>query len=256
MSRLAGKVAIITGAARGIGEATARLFVAEGAKVVLSDVLDAEGARIASELGDTATFQHHDVSDEAAWHGLVAATLDRFGAIDILINNAGILKVQGLLEASKQDFERTLAVNLIGVFLGIKAVGPGMIDRGKGSIVNISSVSGMIGQPRVGAYAASKWGLRGLTRVAALELGPRGVRVNSVHPGGTQTVMGIHGLPTQVINRFYASVPLRRIGQPEEIARAALFLASDEASYVCGAELLVDGGMIAGRHYTVEADPS
>jgi 3alpha(or 20beta)-hydroxysteroid dehydrogenase len=256
MSRLTGKVAIVTGAARGMGEATARLFVAEGAKVVLSDVLDAEGAQVASELGSAATFQHHDVSDEASWRRLVAATLDRFGAIDILINNAAILKVQGLLEASKQDFEQTLAVNLIGVFLGIKAVAPWMLDRGKGSIVNISSVSGMIGQPRVGAYAASKWGLRGLTRVAALELGPRGVRVNSVHPGGTQTVMGIHGLPMEVINKFYSSVPLRRIGQPEEIARASLFLASDEASYVCGAELLVDGGMIAGRHYTVQADPS
>jgi 3alpha(or 20beta)-hydroxysteroid dehydrogenase len=247
MNRLAGKVAIVTGAARGLGEATARLFVAEGANVVLTDVLDAPGELVARALGNAATFLHHDVSDEGSWRSVAASTARHFGQIDILVNNAAILKMQRLLEVSKEDFKEILAVNLVGPFIGITTVAPHMIERNKGSIVNISSVSGMIGQATVGAYAASKWGIRGLMRVAALELGSRGVRVNSVHPGGMCTPMGRGGFSMEVINRSYANIPLGRIGQPEEVALASLFLASDESSYISGAELLADGGMIAGR---------
>jgi 3alpha(or 20beta)-hydroxysteroid dehydrogenase len=247
LNRIVNKVAIVTGAARGMGAAMARLFAAEGAKVVVADVLDSEGQAVAREIGSAAFFQHHDVSDEASWQQLVSATVERFSGIDALVNNAGILMVKGLLETEKRDFERILAVNLVGVFLGIKMVAPLMIERGKGSIVNISSVSGMIGQATVGAYAASKWGVRGLTRVAALELGPRGVRVNTIYPGWTETPMGTPpGTTQEAIDKSCARIPLRRIGQPDEIAQAALYLASEESSYVCGAELLVDGGMIAG----------
>lgn len=245
--RVAGKVAIVTGAARGMGAATARLFAAEGANVVLADILGAAGEAVAREIGSSAFFQHHDVGDDDSWAHLVRTTVERFGRIDVLINNAGILNIQRLLDTSKRDFEKTLAVNLVGVFLGIKAVAPHMAQLGRGAIVNISSISGMTGQAGAGAYAASKWGVRGLTRVAALELGHSGVRVNAIYPGGTRTEMGApRHIAVEDLNRFYASIPLRRIGEPEDIARACLYLASDESSYVTGAELVVDGGLIAG----------
>jgi len=247
MNRLAGKVAIITGAARGMGEATARLFAAQGARVVLADVLDAPGESVARDIGDAAFFQHLDVRDEQAWQAITAAAVRRFGGVDVLVNNAAILKTQSLLDLAKEDFEQVLAVNLLGAFLGIKTVAPYMLKRHKGSIINISSVSAMMGQATVGAYAASKWGLRGLTRVAAVELGPRGVRVNSVYPGATRTQMILSHSSTEAIDRFAATIPMGRTAEPDEIASASLFLASDESSYVCGAELLVDGGLIAGR---------
>lgn len=250
MARLTGKVAIVTGAARGMGAATARLFAAEGAKVVLTDVLESAGESVAREIGSAALFQHHDVSDEDSWRRMVAVTIDRFGGVDVLVNNAGILRIEKLLDTSKRDFERVVGVNLVGVFLGIKTVAPYMIKRGAGAIVNVSSVSGMIGQASVGAYAASKWGVRGLTRAAALELGHSGVRVNAIYPGGTRTDMGApQHIPMEQIKDFYSGIPLRRIGEPEDIARAALYLVSDESAYVTGAELVVDGGMIAGHVY-------
>jgi 3alpha(or 20beta)-hydroxysteroid dehydrogenase len=255
MGRLAGKVAIVTGAARGMGAATARLFASEGAQVVLGDVLDTEAQGVARKIGSAAHFHHHDVSEEESWQQLVAATVKEFARIDVLVNNAGILVFESLMQMSKRDFERIIAVNLVGVFLGIKTVAPHMARRGKGAIVNISSISGMVGQPQVGAYAASKWGVRGLTKVAALELGSLGVRVNSIHPGGTDTAMcAPPGTPAEQIDRFYAGIPLGRIGQPEEIAQACLYLASDDSSYICGTELVVDGGMIAGRYYAMQRD--
>jgi 3alpha(or 20beta)-hydroxysteroid dehydrogenase len=245
--RLAGKVAIVTGAARGMGAATARLFAAEGAQVVLADVLDSAGQAVAREIGDSAWFQHHDVSDDDSWTQLVSSAIERLGRVDVLINNAGILSMQRLLDTSKREFEKILAVNLVGVFLGIKSVAPHMTRRGSGAIVNISSISGMTGQAGVGAYAASKWGVRGLTRVAALELGHSGVRVNSIYPGGTRTDMGApRDISPEDLNRFYATIPLRRIGEPEDIAHACLYLVSDESSYVTGAELVVDGGLSSG----------
>jgi 3alpha(or 20beta)-hydroxysteroid dehydrogenase len=252
MPRLENKVAIITGAARGLGAATARLFSAEGARVVLGDVLDLEGAALARELGAAALYQHHDVSDEDCWQRLLSACRAAFGGADILINNAGVLLMRGLLDTSRADFERVLDINLLGTFLGIRTCAPHFIERGGGAIVNISSIDGLKGSNATSAYSASKWGVRGLTKVAAMELGHRGVRVNSVHPGGINTPMTARpGPEAQAATQRYfrATVPLSRIGQPEEVARAILFLASDEASYVCGAELTVDGGMVIGPYY-------
>lgn len=250
MARLAGKVAIITGGARGMGAATSKLFVQEGAKVVIADMLDQDGARLAQELGPDAIFEHLDVSDEANWAQVVDRAIARFGQVDVLVNNAGILLFKTLLETSKAEYERIIDVNLMGQFLGIKAVAPHMIGRGRGSIVNVSSTDGMKGANGLGAYSSSKWGVRGLTRVAAMELGHKGVRVNSIHPGGIDTAMGNpYGQTREEVNKRYGFVPLQRVGDPAEAAQCSLFLASDAASYVCGAELAVDGGMLTGQYY-------
>ncbi len=250
MARLDGKVAIITGGARGMGGATSRLFAAEGARVLIADVLDSEGAALAEELKGSALFQHHDVSDEASWSAVVAKAIAAFGKVDVLVNNAGILMFKTLLDTSKADYERVLGVNLMGAFLGIKAVAPHMVERGSGSIVNVSSVDGMKGANGLGAYSSSKWGLRGLTRVAAMELGHKGVRVNSIHPGGIDTAMGNpYGEKREDVNKRYTMVPMQRVGDPIEAARTSLFLASDDSSYLCGAEIAVDGGMLTGQYY-------
>ena len=248
--RLAGKVAIITGGARGMGAATSRLFAQEGACVAIADLLEAEGAALAAELGANARFWKHDVTSEAAWARLVDEVAQTFGSADILVNNAGIIIFRSLLDTSLEDYKRVLEVNLVGEFLGIKAVAPGMVAKGRGAIVNISSVDGMKGANCLAAYASSKWGVRGLTKVAAMELGHKGVRVNSVHPGGVDTIMSNHGnVPRDQLNGSYANIPLQRIAGPEEVAAASLFLASDEASYVHGAEIVVDGGMTTGVYY-------
>lgn len=252
MPRLENKVAIITGAARGMGAATARLFVAEGARVVIADVLDEPGQALAQELGPAARYCHHDVSREDSWRQLLRDTLGEFGDVQVLVNNAGVLLMRGVLDTSCAEFERVLGVNLVGTFLGIKTLAPHLIERGGGAIINISSVDGMKGSNATSAYSASKWGVRGLTKVAAMELGHRGVRVNSVHPGGINTPMTARPGPEMeaAIQRYFkATVPLGRLGQPEEVAPVILFLASDEASYVCGAEITVDGGMVIGPYY-------
>jgi len=250
MARLDGKVAIITGGARGMGAATSRLFAAEGAKVAITDVLETEGKALAAEIGGAARFYRHDVTSPEAWSGIVTAVEAELGPVDILVNNAGILLFKALLNTSLEEYQRVLSVNLVGEFLGIKAVGPGMVARGKGSIVNISSVDGMKGANGLGAYASSKWGVRGLTRVAAMELGHRGVRVNSVHPGGVDTVMtNFDASPRDKVNERFGNIPLQRVAAPEEVARASLFLASDDASYLAGAEIVVDGGMVIGHYY-------
>lgn len=250
MNRLADKVAIITGGARGMGAATCRLFVEQGAKVAIADLLEAEGRALAAELGDAARFYHHDVSSEESWAALMRHVQQDLGAVDVLVNNAGMLMFRTLLETTLQEYERVLKVNLVGEFLGIKAVAPGMIGRGKGSIVNISSVDGMKGANGLAAYASSKWGVRGLTKVAAMELGHRGVRVNSVHPGGVDTVMGNPGQRTRTeVNQGFTNIPLQRVGEAHEVAAATLFLASDESSYMVGAEIVVDGGMTTGHYY-------
>ncbi len=250
MGRLTGKTAIITGGARGMGAATSRLFVQEGARVAITDVLEDAGAALAAELGDATRFYRHDVTSETGWSEMLEQVEADIGNIDILVNNAGILLFKSLLQTSLAEYERVLRVNLIGSFLGIKTVAPGMIARGKGSIVNISSVDGMKGANGLGAYSSSKWGVRGLTRVAALELGHKGVRVNSVHPGGVDTIMtNYDSSPRHKVDERFRNVPLQRVGAPEEVARATLFLASDEASYMAGAELTVDGGMLTGHYY-------
>ncbi|KUR81072.1 SDR family NAD(P)-dependent oxidoreductase [Novosphingobium sp. Fuku2-ISO-50] len=250
MGRLDGKVAIITGGARGMGEATSRRFVAEGAKVAIADVLEDRGQALAAELGDAARFWKLDVTSEDAWTRVVAEVEAAFGGIDVLVNNAGILLFKSILDTTKADYERVLGVNLVGEFLGVRSVAPGMIARGRGSIVNISSVDGMKGANSLVAYASSKWGVRGLTKVAAMELGHKGIRVNSVHPGGVDTVMSNHdGRARSDVDKAYDNVPLQRIGGPEEVAAASLFLASDDASYLNGAEIVVDGGMTVGTYY-------
>jgi 3alpha(or 20beta)-hydroxysteroid dehydrogenase len=250
MARLNGKTAIITGGARGMGAATSKLFAAEGAKVAITDVLENEGAALAKEIGAAARFYKHDVTSEAGWAAVVQAAEKDLGPVDILVNNAGILLFKTLLETSLEEYERVLRVNLSGQFLGIKAVAPGMIARGKGAIVNISSSDGMKGANGLGAYSSSKWGVRGLTRVAAMELGHKGIRVNSVHPGGVDTAMtNADKSDRSEINKRFTDIPLLRVGAPEEIAAVSLFLASDDSSYLNAAEIAVDGGMLAGKYY-------
>ncbi|MDP3859165.1 MAG: glucose 1-dehydrogenase [Stagnimonas sp.] len=250
MGRLQGKVAIITGGARGMGAATVRLFVAEGAKVLIADVLEAEGQALAQELGANAAFLRHDVTDEASWQAVVAKAKAAFGGIDVLVNNAGVLLFKTIQATEKAEFERVLNINLLGTFLGTRIVGAELIAKGKGSIVNISSVDGMKAANSLGAYCASKWAVRGFTKVAAMEYGHRGVRVNSVHPGGVDTAMGNpYAEQKAEVNKRYTMVPMQRVGEPEEVARTSLFLASDESSYLCGAEIAVDGGMLTGQYY-------
>jgi len=241
VSRLEGKVAIITGAARGQGEAEARLFVEEGAQVVIADILDAEGEAVAKELGDDAVFAHLDVRDEHNWNNVLASTTERFGHLDVLVNNAAVHHIVRLENETVAGFEQMFRVNLIGTFLGIKTCAPELRRSGHGSVVNISSTAGIVGFRGHGAYGASKWGVRGLTKVAAIELGPE-IRVNSVHPGAIETDMLPAGDPAR-FNRL----PLRRTGQPAEVAELALFLASDASSYITGAEFIVDAGMLAGQ---------
>ena len=245
--RLEGKVAVITGAARGQGEAEARLFVAEGARVVLTDVLADEVAAVAASLGDAAVAAAHDVSDEAAWAAVVELATSRFGGIDVLVNNAAIHRIRPLLEETAPDLRRIMDVNLIGPVLGIQAVVPAMQARGGGAVVNISSLAAHNGFWGHSAYGSTKWALRGVSRTAAVELGPLGIRVNSVYPGMVDTAMlPPAGDPGTDAART-AHLPLGRVGQPTEIAEAVLFLASDASSYMTGAEIVIDGGSLAGR---------
>ncbi|WP_067650469.1 SDR family NAD(P)-dependent oxidoreductase [Nocardia harenae] len=247
MSRLAGKVAIVTGAAAGLGAEFARQFVAEGAQVVLADIAEAEGAAVAHDLGKNAHFIRLDITDPAQWRTTVEETRAMFGPPTVLVNNAGIVEFGSFLDASVDSMRRTLDVNVIGAWLGIQAVVPSMTAAGGGSIVNVSSDAGMKGYPRLSAYVSSKWAVRGLTRSAALELGHRGIRVNAVLPGLIDTPMGrgsLHGLdPSDVL----ADSPTPRIGRPEEVAALMVFLASDESGYCSGADYQADGGMLAGN---------
>jgi 3alpha(or 20beta)-hydroxysteroid dehydrogenase len=244
MGRLDGKVAIVTGGARGQGEAEVRLFAAEGAKVVCSDVLVDAGKALADELGDAVAFTRHDVSSEEEWTAAIAFTLERFGGLDVLVNNAGIAHGAPIAQHTTADFERLFAVNQLGVFLGIRsAIGP-MTERGGGSIVNISSGAGLRATKYLIGYAATKYAVTGMTAGAALELARYGIRVNSVHPGVIQTPM-IGSQTPEMTNAMVRTTPLRRVGQPEEIAHVVAFLASDESSYMTGAHVSVDGGMTA-----------
>jgi 3alpha(or 20beta)-hydroxysteroid dehydrogenase len=244
---LDGKVAIITGAARGQGAAAARVFVAEGARVVIADVSDDAGKELASELGDAAYYRHLDVSSEEDWASAVEEAVQTFGGVHVLVNNAGVLHFSAVEETKLADYERVVRTNQFGCFLGMRAVIPAMTQAGGGSIVNVSSVEGLAGMPYTVAYAASKFAIRGMTKVAALELGPRNIRVNSVHPGMIDTKMvqdaiGGHEVDLSPVTRKLA---LRRVGRAEEIANLVLFLASDLSSYSTGAEFVADGGSTA-----------
>jgi 3alpha(or 20beta)-hydroxysteroid dehydrogenase len=247
MGRLAGKVAIITGAAQGQGAETARLFVSQGAFVVASDILVERGQAVVSSLGANAIFVKHDVSDSAGWTELVAEVVRQHGALDILVNNAGLNLLRPLEETTDNEFERILRINVLGPFFGLRAVAAQMKKQGHGSIVNISSINGLRSNNHMSAYDASKWALRGLSRSLALELGEFGIRVNTVHPGVIDTPM-INADGKMDLGAMTRSlgVPLGRAGHSKEVAQATLFLASDEASYVSGAELAVDGGWSAG----------
>ena len=243
---LTGKVAIVTGAARGQGEAEARLFAALGAKVVLTDLLVADGQQVAESIGAAARFVRHDVGNETDWRTAVDTAVREFGRVDVLVNNAAICKVVPLAEQDTAGFEQMLRVNLIGAFLGMQAVTKPMQAAGGGSIVNISSQAGVQGLAGYTAYGASKWGLRGMSKVAAIELGPLGIRVNTVYPGMIDTPMIAH-LEVERGPGGHPGAPLTRVGTPEEVAEVVAFLASDASSYITGADLTVDGGASAGR---------
>jgi 3alpha(or 20beta)-hydroxysteroid dehydrogenase len=240
MGRLDGKVVLITGGARGQGAAECRLFASEGARVVITDVRDAEGNATARAAG--ATYLHHDVSSEEAWQQVVDRAVALHGRIDGLVNNAGIFDRAPLLGTTMELYQRTIAINQTGVFLGLRTVAPVMVDGGGGSIVNISSTAGLGGSRIAFAYSASKWAVRGMTKSAALELAKHRIRVNSIHPGPINTEM-IRDISRDPDNN--PAVPLGRDGTPEEVARLALFLISDESSYSTGSEFVIDGGMKA-----------
>ncbi len=250
MTRLDGKVALVSGAARGQGAAEARLFAAEGASVVLGDVLDSEGEAVAAEIGDRAAYCHLDVTSESDWDTAVATAIDRVGRLDILVSNAGISPMpRPIVDTDPDDYRRVLDINLIGAFLGIRAAAPHMGgDESGGSIVLISSVNGFVGAGGIAGYVTSKFGLRGLAKVAALELGRQAIRVNSVHPGPIDTPMvqpeswgGFDMRPA-----LASSNPLGRIGKPEEVAELVCWLGSDASAYCTGAEFVIDGGYLAG----------
>lgn len=248
--RLAGKVAVISGGARGMGASEAQLFLDEGAKVVITDVLDDAGKQTAQRLspdGSRCIFLHHDVTKEDDWTTVIAESISAFGQIDILVNNAGIFERGSVLDTSLKDFQRTMDINTTGVFLGMKAVAPHMVQRKTGSIVNISSVAGLAGTPGFLAYGASKWAVRGMTKGVAKELAPFGVRVNSIHPGIIDTPMlqTFDAAGEGVREAVRTRIPLGYEAEPIHVARLALYLASDDSAYSTGSEFIVDGGWSA-----------
>jgi 3alpha(or 20beta)-hydroxysteroid dehydrogenase len=247
MGRLDGKVALITGAVGGQGAVEARLFAAEGARVVLADVIDEPGRKLAAELGAVARYEHLDVASEGDWSRVMASLMAAHGRLDVLVNNAGILRTSALEHTSLDDYMAVIRVNQVGVFLGMRAAVDPMRASGGGSIINISSNAGLQGVQGVIGYVASKWAVRGMTKTAALELGRYGIRVNSVHPGAVDTPMiAIPEFDSVDRGGLYRSLPIPRMARPEEIARLVLFLASDESSYSTGSEFLADGGISAG----------
>jgi 3alpha(or 20beta)-hydroxysteroid dehydrogenase len=249
-SRLEGKVALITGGARGMGASEAQLFLDEGAKVVITDILDEVGQETARRLspdGSRCIFYRHDVTNESEWESVVADAIGVFGQIDVLVNNAGVFEQGSILDTSLKNFERTMDINVTGVFLGMKTVAPHMVQRKQGSIINISSVAGLNGTPGFVAYGASKWAVRGMTKGVAKELAPFGVRVNSIHPGIIDTPMlqtfdeAGEGVREMVRTR----IPLGYEAEPIHVARLALYLGSDDSAYSTGSEFIVDGGWSA-----------
>jgi len=261
MQRLDGKVALVSGGARGLGRAIVEELIDEGARVVIGDVLDAEAAALAGVHGARALAVHLDVTSETGWNDAIVATIEAFGRPDVLVNNAGIAEGAPFWETTLESYRRVVEVNQIGVFLGMRAAVAPMTDAGGGSIVNISSIDGLIGAPRIVSYVASKWAVRGMTKAVAMELAPRHIRVNSVHPGHVHTLLASE--PGQDRALVEAAVdahtrrfaPMQRTGEPEEIAKLVAFLASDESSYCTGAEFVADGGFTAGYPSPGSANP-
>jgi 3alpha(or 20beta)-hydroxysteroid dehydrogenase len=259
MGRLDGKVALITGGARGMGKSHVRHFVAEGARVVFGDVLDDNGRYVADGLGRQACrYVHHDVTSEADWAAAVATATEAFGGLDVLVNNAGVMQFASIADMPLADFRRILEVNAVGCWLGMKAVIEPMTAAGGGSIVNISSIEGLTGAAGLSAYSASKFAVRGMTKAAAQELGRFGIRVNSVHPGGVLTRMTVELASTALVaapghvvdgEAFLKSLPISRMAEPIEISRLVAFLASDDSSYSTGSEFIADGGGLSGPGY-------
>jgi 3alpha(or 20beta)-hydroxysteroid dehydrogenase len=253
MGRLAGKVALITGGARGMGKSHVRHFVAEGAQVVFGDVQDDRGQAVAAGLDpQQCRYVHHDVTSETGWTAAVSAALDSFGKLDVLVNNAGVLKFAAIADMPLAEFRQVMDVNAVGCWLGMKAIIAPMTAAGGGSIINISSVEGLAGAAGLSAYSASKFAVRGMTKAAARELGGLGIRVNSIHPGGVLTSMTLsraesfgHVDPEALMK----SIPISRFAEPVEISRLAAFLASDESSYSTGSEFVADGGLLCGPGY-------
>ncbi len=249
VGRLDGKVALVTGSARGMGAAFVRRFVDEGAEVVIADVLDDDGAALAAELGDAACYVHHDVTSEASWDEAVRATIEHFGKLNVLLNNAGVLMWSPMHKVSLEDYMKVINVNQVGCFLGMKAAIRPMREAGGGSIVNTSSTSGIEGMAGVISYAASKFAVRGMTKTAAIELGRFGIRVNAVLPGGINTQMGNpFAREGEELEQDYKKNPIPRIGVPEEVAGMMVFLASDESSFCTGGDFVVDGGYTIGKN--------
>ena len=242
MGRLDGKIAIITGAASGLGEAQTRRFVAEGAKVVMTDIQES-GAGVAAELGNSAIFLHHDISDEARWREVVTTAVSTYRRLDVLVNNAAINLSKPMLQTTAADLERSFHVNALGMMLGMQAAFDALKAAGRGAIVNISSTVAVRYFPGLFAYSASKWATRGISGCAAAEFSRQGIRVNTLFPGMIQTPM-LAGNSPDVLAHYESMIPLGRIGRPDEVAQVAAFLASDAASYVTGAEILIDGGIM------------
>lgn len=245
MGKLDGKVALVTGGARGQGAAEAALFASEGAKVVISDVLDADGEQTAATTHGR--YLHHDVTDEVGWRTVVEAILEWHGQLDILVNNAGIFRSGGVANTTLADYRQVIEINQVGVFLGMQAAARPMMEAGSGTIVNISSIAGLRGSGGAIAYGASKWAVRGMTKSAAQELARYGIRVNSIHPGLIDTPMlqQLPGVEAGNGDQLVRRIPMRRVAEAAEVAKLALFLASDDSSYSTGCEFVIDGGMTA-----------
>ncbi|WP_411742931.1 glucose 1-dehydrogenase [Reinekea sp.] len=243
MYRVQDKVIVVTGSAQGMGETHARRLIKEGAKVVLTDLNEEKGQALAKELGENALFIKQDVTSEADWVNVIKQTEERFGPVEVLVNNAGITMAKSILDMTAEEYRRILDINQLSVFLGMKAVIPAMKEAKAGSIINISSMNGLVGGA-IG-YTDSKFAVRGMSKAAALECAPFGIRVNSVHPGVIATPMIMQGDTKDAVEAFAKFIPMKRIAQPEEVTNMVLFLASDESSYSTGSEFVIDGGLTA-----------